>query len=158
MKLKKGQAAIEFLTTYSWAIMFILITLGALVYFDVFSTTRFLTETCESGAQISCAEAAITESGVFHIRLVNNHPVNITIKSIEVDWGADGISAEFTENNVLGRGDNEVFQVPTGLGLSSNNREQFNLLIVFSRTGGSNDYDVRGRAVVRPLPDGIIPP
>ncbi|MDD3175675.1 MAG: hypothetical protein PHU51_04315 [Candidatus Nanoarchaeia archaeon] len=40
---KKGQAAMEFLTTYGWAFLIIIIVLAGLYYMDVFNTDRALT-------------------------------------------------------------------------------------------------------------------
>lgn len=41
--MKKGQAATEFLMTYGWAIMAVIIVIGALAYFGVFSSNKFIT-------------------------------------------------------------------------------------------------------------------
>jgi hypothetical protein len=43
MKNKKGQAAMEFLTTYGWAFLIIIIVLAGLYYMDVFNADRALT-------------------------------------------------------------------------------------------------------------------
>ena len=43
---KKGQAAMEFLMTYGWAILVVLVAIGALAYFGVLSPDRFLPERC----------------------------------------------------------------------------------------------------------------
>jgi len=39
---RKSQAALEFLMTYGWAILVVLIAIGALAYFGVLSPARFL--------------------------------------------------------------------------------------------------------------------
>jgi len=39
---KKVQAALEFLMTYGWAVLVILIAAGALAYFGVLSPDKFL--------------------------------------------------------------------------------------------------------------------
>lgn len=156
MRKKKGQAAIEFLTTYSWAILGILLTIGALTYFDIFNTNRFIAERCETGAQISCVEAAMTEDGVFSIRLVNNFPVNVTITSVTLknDGGTD-LTQEVEEK--FGRGETGRIDLPlVGVGYQTNIRETFDISIKFRRTDGSNEYTINGNVVVRPLPTGMI--
>ena len=40
--MKKGQAAMEFLMTYGWAILVVLAAIAALAYFGVLSPARFL--------------------------------------------------------------------------------------------------------------------
>jgi len=44
MKHKKGQAAMEFLMTYGWAILAAIIAIGVLAYFGVFTPDRFVYE------------------------------------------------------------------------------------------------------------------
>lgn len=41
IKNKKGQGALEFLMTYGWAFLVIIVMIGALVYLDVLDPTRF---------------------------------------------------------------------------------------------------------------------
>ena len=40
--MKKGQATMEFLLTYGWAILMVLAAILALVYFDVLSPSNFV--------------------------------------------------------------------------------------------------------------------
>ena len=42
----KGQAAMEFLMTYGWAILVVLAAIAALAYFGVLSPAKFLPEKC----------------------------------------------------------------------------------------------------------------
>jgi uncharacterized protein (UPF0333 family) len=39
--MRKGQAAMEFLMTYGWAILVVLAAIGALAYFGVLSPDKF---------------------------------------------------------------------------------------------------------------------
>src|SRR3989338_6713281 len=50
----KSQAALEFLTTYSWAFLVIIIMVGALAYFGVLSPSKLLPDRCNFGSEISC--------------------------------------------------------------------------------------------------------
>jgi hypothetical protein len=55
---KKGQAAMEFLMTYGWAILVVLIALGALFYLGVFSPR--VPATCQANAPLSCTDSKVT--------------------------------------------------------------------------------------------------
>ena len=46
---KKSQAALEFLTTYGWAFLIILIMIGALSYFGILSPSKLLPNRCNFG-------------------------------------------------------------------------------------------------------------
>ncbi len=57
--MKKAQGALEFLMTYGWAFLVILIMIGALAYFGVLSPTKFLPERCTLGSQFLCKDYLI---------------------------------------------------------------------------------------------------
>lgn len=61
---KKGQAAMEFLMTYGWAILVVLIAIGALVYFGVLNPSRFLPASCTLMPGLSCDSFKVTASTV----------------------------------------------------------------------------------------------
>jgi hypothetical protein len=77
---KKAQSALEFLTTYGWAFLVILIMIGALSYFGVLDPSRFLPDKCLFGAGFgTCTEFTATTGGNSDIlfKLINNVGANI---------------------------------------------------------------------------------
>ena len=70
---KKAQGALEFLMTYGWAFLVILIMIGALAYFGVLSPTKFLPERCTFGSQFLCKDYLITYDS-------SSSTVDITLK------------------------------------------------------------------------------
>lgn len=70
-KEAKSQAALEFLTTYAWAFMVIILTVGALYYFGVFNFSRFLEQKCMFPSQFQCIEFSFVGDQV-RFKLVNN--------------------------------------------------------------------------------------
>ena len=73
--MKKAQGALEFLMTYGWAFLVILIMIGALAYFGVLSPTKFLPERCTFGSQFLCKDYVITlgsTSANVTVKLQNN--------------------------------------------------------------------------------------
>ena len=77
----KSQAAIEFLATYGWAFLIILIVIGALSYFGVLSPSKLLPDRCNFGSEFGCADYAIYSNGV-NLRLRNSAGQPIVIESI----------------------------------------------------------------------------
>ena len=57
---RKAQAAMEFLTTYGWAILVVLAAIGALAYFGVLDPSNMLPSTCEISPGFGCPEYAAT--------------------------------------------------------------------------------------------------
>ena len=54
--MRKGQAALEFLTTYGWAFIIILASIGAMTYFGIIDPKILLTERCIFGAEFECRD------------------------------------------------------------------------------------------------------
>ena len=57
-KEARSQAALEFLTTYAWAFLMIVITIGALYYFGVFDLSRLTPSKCLFPSQFECIDFA----------------------------------------------------------------------------------------------------
>ena len=76
---KKGQAALEFLTTYGWAFTIVLVMIGSLAYFGVLRTDMFLPERCLFESGITCKESQAEVGGNVKARLINTFgkPVQI---------------------------------------------------------------------------------
>ena len=106
LMIKRGQAAMEFLMTYGWAILVVLIAIGALAYFGVLSPERFLPEKCliASGSGLFCDDYnAVGGSGVtVRVRNILTDAVTVTTltvtdPSITCSWaGSTAITADRT--------------------------------------------------------------
>jgi hypothetical protein len=82
--MKKGvrsQAAMEFLMTYGWAIMVVLIGIGSLSYFGVLSPDKFVPNRCIVEPGISCNDFKVQRDSVTLV-LKNSKGEDITINQI----------------------------------------------------------------------------
>jgi len=75
---KKAQAALEYLTTYGWAIMAAIVALGALSYFGFMNPTSLLPDKCDFGKQLECVDYLIQGSEI-KIMFRNNFGKEIEI-------------------------------------------------------------------------------
>ena len=91
-----SQAALEFLVTYSWAFLSILITLGALYYFGIFDFGKFLPQKCLFTSQLECLDFvmkydAVPANSEVRFKLVNNlgETINIDVGGVTLatDYG-----------------------------------------------------------------------
>jgi hypothetical protein len=82
---KKGQAAMEFLMTYGWAIMVVLIVIGALAYFGVLSPTNLLPEKCFLPLGMSCEDHQVTTNSV-QLNIRNSMGDRITFVEKSGNW------------------------------------------------------------------------
>jgi hypothetical protein len=86
MNIKKSQAAMEFLMTYGWALLVVIIVIAALAFFGLLNPSRFLPEKCEIAPGLTCvdyqATAVTNGSGNFTILLNNGVGQNIEVEYI----------------------------------------------------------------------------
>ena len=84
---KKAQAAMEFLMTYGWAILVVLIAIGALAYFGVLSPEQFLPEKCviSSGSGLFCDEFSATAGTGVTLRVKNILAESVSVTAVSTD-------------------------------------------------------------------------
>ena len=88
--MRRGQAAMEFLMTYGWAILVVLAAIGALAYFGVLSPDRFLPSKCVAQPPFSCSEHQVNSTAVTLV-LQNNGGTDM--ESVQVTMTCDGNDA-----------------------------------------------------------------
>ena len=108
MKKRKGQAAMEFLMTYGWAILVVLIAIGALAYFGVLNPSRYLPNSCIIGTGFGCEDYKVNATTV-QLILINGlgedlTATNVAISGCTVSLEADGNDA-WTDGSTLGGAD-----------------------------------------------------
>ncbi len=82
-KTGRGQAALEFLTTYAWAFLVIMVTIGALYYFGVFDFSKYVPEKCLFPSQFSCIDFTLQSSSV-SVKLANNIGEPLSVTSVQI--------------------------------------------------------------------------
>jgi hypothetical protein len=104
---KKGQAAMEFIMTYGWAILVVLVAIAALAYFGVLSPGKYLPEKCMPAAGFSCIGSKATATGV-ELVLQNGLGTEIIVTDIDMP-GATGCSGSY--NITMADGATSTFTV-----------------------------------------------
>ena len=84
---KKEQAALEYLVTYGWAILVVLVAIAGLAYFGVFSSDKFVPSRCILPPGISCMDFKVendasTGNGKITLRVQNNLGEDIAINNV----------------------------------------------------------------------------
>lgn len=88
---RKGQAAMEFLMTYGWAILVVLAAVGALAYFGVLSPSRFIPEKCYLPGGLACTDFTANADG--NISIVLQNGAGFDMKDMSVTMGPDDDTA-----------------------------------------------------------------
>ena len=85
--MKKAQAAMEFLMTYGWAILVVLLAIAALAYFGVLNPGNLMPSRCTfSGAGLSCIESKV-DGTTGNITLIIQNGKGEDLNSINVSIG-----------------------------------------------------------------------
>ncbi len=98
---KKGQAAMEFLMTYGWAILVVLVAIGALAYFGVLNPSRFLPSSCTIAPGISCDDFKVTASSV-QLLLRNGLGDDLTAVTVAINGCSTSSATSWNDGKVLG--------------------------------------------------------
>ncbi|VVC04447.1 Uncharacterised protein [Candidatus Burarchaeum australiense] len=103
--VKKGQAAMEYLMTYGWAILVIVIVLAALLYLGVFNVGSRTPEQCNFQVGILCTSAKVTTTTT-SLTLRNGLGQRMNVCSILCDdtrrtSGADYLTTIATEGGTV---------------------------------------------------------
>ena len=75
---RRGQAALEFMMTYGWAILVVLAAIGALSYFGILNPSRFTPDTCMGTSGVSCAGKPIVTNTSIWFTMVNGMGYTLT--------------------------------------------------------------------------------
>ena len=78
---KKSQAALEFIMTYGWAILVVLVAIGALAFFGVLNPDRFLPAKCTLQAGIACLDHKATAT-TLQVNIQNSLGRDITVNRL----------------------------------------------------------------------------
>jgi len=86
---RKSQAAMEFLMTYGWAILVVLVAIGALAYFGVLSPDQFLPSKCVLPAGLSCIDFKI-DSATDKVTVVLRNGLGSDLTAVTFTTNTDG--------------------------------------------------------------------
>ena len=161
---KRAQAAMEFLMTYGWAILVVLIAIGALAYFGVLNPSRFLPNKCTFSAGVSCGDFLLSEAGNdLVLRLTNNLGETVIIQDGDFDITNVETGVACTEDIVFpvtgyvwedgevfaGATANEITIINCGIdALVAGQRYRFRVEIIYQGSSGL-DHTVTGDIVGR---------
>ena len=107
--MKRGQAALEFLMTYGWAILIVVVVVAALFAMNVFNPGAFIGETASGFASFTASGWSYSQAGGVNITLGNKIGSQITITN--VDFISGGTTVSDASSNVLGPNEEQAYSV-----------------------------------------------
>lgn len=146
--VRKGQAAMEFLMTYGWAILVVLAAIGALAYFGVLSPDNFLPSKCTISPEFACTEWKVNTDGTVQLGLQNNlgstaSEINVTLVGPDCPTSTVTVTSVPNGRNFNASGDNLVtFDCGSALGVDD--KFQGDLTLTYLESGSSLTHSVTG--------------
>lgn len=152
---RRAQAAMEFLMTYGWAILVVLIVIAALAYFGVLNPGRFQGDQCTVPAPFGCTDSIIrTGDFIVNLRYAGGVPITITAINLTqadgtVTAAIPGLLTSYNDGATLALNESGF----TGLAVAYTEGTSETLVfdIVYYKTASGADFtktstvDVKGR-------------
>tara|TARA_Y100000310_G_scaffold336633_1_gene421708 strand:- start:336 stop:821 length:486 start_codon:yes stop_codon:yes gene_type:complete len=151
MRMKKSQAALEFLMTYGWAILVVLVAIGALAYFGVLSPDKFLPEKCQFPAGLACNDFKI-RAATDDLQIVVRNSLGSSISAAEftiVDPNnADAVICATSGAQTFNNGEQKTIKIPAGAGtcspaLTAGNKFGYDILVTYT----NDDSGLTGKSI-----------
>ena len=136
---KKAQAAMEFLMTYGWAILVVLVAVGALAYFGVLNPGKFLPSSCTIGPGLACGEFKVTTGTANNTQIYVRNGLGKNIQAISMsltpaDTSVTCINATgYSQPTSINDGAQALFVFDCSLG-SASVGDRFKATITFTYT------------------------
>src|SRR3989338_9454904 len=146
--MKKSQAAMEFLMTYGWAILVVLVAIGALAYFGVLSPDRFLPYRCILPSGIACLDHEVRDvfgpgNGEVYVVIKNSLGYDIKIVYLRASKCTSSTSEEIIKNGDQAR------LTATGCTVTSGEKYSGDINITYTNADTGLEHKKRGSISVR---------
>jgi hypothetical protein len=134
----KGQTAVEYLMTYGWAILIILIVAGVLAYYGIFAPSGFLGPTARGFGQVQVLNpwSLSAANGVMTLNVENR--VGGTIELTKVNYTLTTGGTGSFQNAIT---DTTPLSCPTGCGVGTNLSSGGKGVLIITPTSGWTTAD-----------------
>ncbi|MEM4260224.1 MAG: hypothetical protein QXG00_03235 [Candidatus Woesearchaeota archaeon] len=157
--MKRGQVAIEFLTTYGWAVILILVMIGAIAYFGFFKPTNFVSDSCSTGSDLGCSDFVVYNERAT-LKLINNVGKTINITNVTyINTERGQILGSCTPNTIIQNGKiadlncNFVNPIP-----NDDNKKKIKVEIIYNNAGSAIPHIIEGSIITDPKPALVLIP
>ena len=140
---RSGQAAIEFLTTYGWAILMILVMIGALSAFGIMNPDFLVPERCNLPPDFNCVEYAAwrgeNSDGQFDIVLSNS--LGRTLEVFDITRFESGSTDDSEDGNceIVSDHDNDLYLAGERVHFSCDDLDSDG----WNQVGGKQSFDLQ---------------
>lgn len=153
--MKRGQAALDYMTTYGWVFLVIIATISLLTYFGFLDPSRLKDEYCKFGEQLSCVNQVLVDNtqDMISLKIKNNFPDTIVIVKANGDH-VDGLQRWTT---IESRQEKNVELIATGL-VAGEKIEIEDIILEWKRVGANSTayHNYSGDIYAEVIDGGLI--
>ena len=143
----------EFLMTYGWAILVVLIAISALAYFGVLNPSRFLPESCTLVPGLSCVDHVANADGNIQLHIQNG--MGQDLAAFTVTAIIDGTACTAAGMDPFPDSVDNTFIVDCGAALTAGSRLKADIHVTFTSEAGLDHTEV-GQLVTKISPEFFI--
>jgi len=152
-KFKKAQVAMEFLMTYGWAILVVIVVISALAYFGVLNPANLLPEKCTFPVSLDCVDFVVSDEGV-SVVLQNGAGRDIKVSSISFTSDAlSGVCESVGMDATLRNGEKAAFFANGLAGCSfvdsGRSKNRYNVELIYSWLDSGIEHDLAGELLAK---------
>lgn len=158
LQKKKAQAALEFLVTYGWAFLVVLVAISALASYGYFDPKKYFPERCDF-EKVECFDHQIThEDNTVMFILENDLTTDIKIKEVNISTDSVSPLECVLQNQAQIKGEVWNSSLPKEfifqdcnleeVGITDNTKARFEIDIKFHAKESSPDYTHHLRGVL----------
>jgi len=145
---RKGQAAMEFLMTYGWAILAAIIAIGVLAYFGVFSPGKYAPTATILNPPFQAAAAVASASNGVTLEIKNGIGDTVQINRVSLTGADAGGCNDYATPVNVSAGSNKAVTL-TGYSLTAGNTIKGDITIRYTKSGTITELSSTGTMTER---------
>ena len=128
---KKGQSAIEYLMTYGWAMLVLVLIVGLLFSTGIFSPNYLISEECNLGPKLPCSHFLYNDGKNLRllVNVTNGFEYKIKIKSVSVSFDKGNMSVKISNDNPLSGDSAQIDAMLAGYNAAKDSTKKFTVSI-----------------------------
>ncbi len=133
LRSKHSQSALEYMMTYGWAILIIVIVAAGLYSLGIFNPSSSAGTTITGFSGLGTPQSLCMQDGGLRLQLGNSQGYTINITRINIT--SNGITNSITPNQLISPQGTYIFYIPNVCGTSSGSRYSFTSAITYTEPG-----------------------
>lgn len=146
------------MTTYGWALIIIIATIGVLMHFGFLNPSKYIPESCNFGEQLQCEDHMLTDNGTMKFRFKNNFRADINITNVNItnkDNADTNLSAQSSYTIEKGNVKKVELEINKNI-LNDNQKTDLKMTFSFHRTGSDINHNISGNTYTQVSESDLI--